>query len=375
MQLFNYVEVNIFAMTVLFLVFLNIRNSSEKYTIDQKLFIALVASNALILVTDTLMWCINGRKGFYARNINLIGTSIYYILNAFPCMLWTIYADYQVYRDEKRMKKYILFFIAPLIVNTIFSIWSAFHNFYFYIDSYNIYHRGKYFAVMPFLCYAYLIYSFVFIKINHNRIEKKHYIPSLVFALPPVTGGIIQALFYGVSLIWACMAISLLIIFINIQNSQLYTDSLTGLYNRRQLDNYLSEKFKAKGMTRTIAGIMIDINSFKDINDKYGHVIGDQALKYTAEILKKSFSREDFVSRYGGDEFVIIADINQDEEIIKLKEKIKRNVDMFNNVSKEPYKISLSVGYDICRIDENSDPKDFIKHIDDLMYKDKKKRK
>jgi diguanylate cyclase (GGDEF)-like protein len=199
------------------------------------------------------------------------------------------------------------------------------------------------------------------------------FLPLLVFIIPPLIGGIFQTLFFGVSLIWICVTLSILIIFINIQNSQLYTDYLTGLYNRRSLDSYLQQRAQNMG-NKSLAGIMIDLNSFKAINDEYGHHIGDQALQQTAEILKKTFRKgDDFIARYGGDEFIVLLSAvdryRLDHDVERLKEKVKQ----FNAQNIFPFSISLSVGYDYYPPEPESTASDFLTHIDRLMYQDKQK--
>lgn len=168
--------------------------------------------------------------------------------------------------------------ITPLIINIVISFLSIFYGFTFNINQNNVYHRGSLFYLMAAICYFYLVYSIIFIIYKRKSLEKKIYISLLLFALPPFIGGIVQSLFYGVSVIWACTTLSVLIIFINIQSSQLNTDYLTGLYNRRQFDNYILEWRKSCKEGALLGVIIADLNSFKKINDICGHNAGDAAL-------------------------------------------------------------------------------------------------
>jgi GGDEF domain-containing protein len=179
---------------------------------------------------------------------------------------------------------------------------------YFVIDDSNIYHRGDYVYILLAICLLVIIYTAAFIVKNRKKIGRKEYMYLLFFGIPPAIGGIIQYFFYGVVLIWICATVSILIIFVNIQNDHLHRDYLTGLYNRRSLDSYLSTRIKNRNSNLT-AGIMIDLDSFKIINDLYGHHSGDQALKSIASILKNTFRKKDFIARYGGDEFIVLMEI------------------------------------------------------------------
>ena len=161
--------------------------------------------------------------------------------------------------------------------------------------------------------------------------------------------------------------------FFNIQNVQLDTDYLTNLHNRRQLDNYLhikSQRLRGKVM----AGIMIDVDRFKSINDTYGHDSGDRALKYVADILRETFRRSDFLARYGGDEFVVVMTIKDTADLEKAIRRLNENVEQFNAKQLVPYEIHLSAGYE-CYSSEYANVSDFLKHIDDLMYINKQKAK
>lgn len=104
-------------------------------------------------------------------------------------------------------------------------------------------------------------------------------------------------------------------------------DPLTGLYNRRYLQEY-TEKIVAGVLRRgkAIGLIMCDLDYFKQVNDTHGHNAGDLVLKETAKTILKSIREADIVIRFGGEEFlVVLLDIN-DGESIKIAEKIRQNI-------------------------------------------------
>ena len=87
-----------------------------------------------------------------------------------------------------------------------------------------------------------------------------------------------------------------------------YEDPLTGLHNRRLLDHLLDQRWPdLLGVHDELALVVLDLDRFKGINDRYGHLIGDQVLTVAARVLRESFREEDFLIRYGGDEFVHVA--------------------------------------------------------------------
>lgn len=147
----------------------------------------------------------------------------------------------------------------------------------------------------------------------------------------------------------------------------------TGVYNRMQFDRYFKNKIHNCTAGSSFSGILIDIDSFKLINDIYGHTTGDEALEITAELLTKSLrNKDDFLARYGGDEFIAILNIREFSHLRKIVERIHESVNIYNMTSNKPYKLSLSLGYDVYDSDSGVTGEQFIKHIDMLMYESKK---
>ncbi|MFZ7133407.1 MAG: GGDEF domain-containing protein [Eubacteriales bacterium] len=113
-------------------------------------------------------------------------------------------------------------------------------------------------------------------------------------------------------------------------NSLVIKDALTGIYNRRYIDDRLPveiQRNKYKGSPLSI--MMLDIDNFKKINDQYGHVTGDAVIKNVAKILKKCIRDEgDWVARYGGEEFLICLPDTADKYALKIAERIKRIISM-----------------------------------------------
>lgn len=105
-----------------------------------------------------------------------------------------------------------------------------------------------------------------------------------------------------------------------------YTDSLTGVHNRRGFEHHLAQTVKyAQVSKRDFSLIFIDINAFKSVNDQFGHPVGDAALGYLAEVLRDCIREEDFIARLGGDEFVVIVHADYDGARI-VAQHIQRSV-------------------------------------------------
>ncbi|WP_297441630.1 GGDEF domain-containing protein [Sulfurimonas sp.] len=104
-------------------------------------------------------------------------------------------------------------------------------------------------------------------------------------------------------------------------------DALTSLYNRSEYRNILEKKIKsAQRYGDKFGFIMMDIDFFKLVNDNYGHSVGDEVLKKFASILKEHVREDDFVARWGGEEFIIIANHAGDKELEKLTKKLQQEI-------------------------------------------------
>jgi len=142
------------------------------------------------------------------------------------------------------------------------------------------------------------------------------------------------------------------------------TDSLTGLFNQRQFYMRLGEEIvRSKRQKHPLALILLDLDNFKEYNDKHGHIAGDQALKHVGKAIQRSI-REGVDSgyRYGGDEFAIIL-IDSD---IPIAEEIGKRVKMAIRDSGD---LRASLGYAVYKGDMNLT--DFVKLADANLYRSK----
>lgn len=369
-ETFQIVQNNIIGIIILFIIFLNIKPYVKTLPLDQKMFIGMLLSTVIIMILDIVMISINGLDGATTKTVSMILSTVYFILNPMPFFLWTLYVNFKVYEDKKRLKRISKITVWPVVINAVLAVLSLFFGLVFFIDDNNIYNRGSWFWVISIICYSYSAYTVIEIFKNRNYLSRKKYYSMLLFILPPALGGLIQMLVPELKLLWVSLVISLMMVFINLQTEQLYTDALTGLHNRRHLESRL-RKYRSRKNKNNVGMLMIDIDCFKNINDTFGHAEGDRALEYFSKILKDSFRRDDTIFRYAGDEFVVIIEVSKKEELERAVNRMRENIDEFNKEKITPYDINVSVGYDILDHDTHISMKSFIKHIDELMYKDK----
>ncbi|MGI5849854.1 MAG: diguanylate cyclase [Christensenellales bacterium] len=243
--------------------------------------------NIALIVVDILGWVFNGLPGTLNRVCNTGFNLLLYIVVPAAPSLWVLYTNYQIYQDNNRMKTPKRILITFFVLNALISIANIFFGWYFRVDAQNIYHRGDYFWVYPVYNLSLIVYTFIFILINRRLIEKKLFFSLLLYYPPQIIGILIQTFSYGVSYNWTGMMLSLLIIYFNIQNRGLNTDYLTGAYSRRQLDQYAKARVRNITDGNPFSAIMFDLDGLKQINDHFGHDIGDEALKDCCECDQK----------------------------------------------------------------------------------------
>lgn len=109
--------------------------------------------------------------------------------------------------------------------------------------------------------------------------------------------------------------------------AQAMTDVLTAIWNRRYFaDRYPAELQRARRYRRSLAVLMIDLDTFKAYNDTYGHLAGDQALQVVAQVLKNNLRASDILCRYGGEEFVLLLPESDLDHALLAAEKLRRAV-------------------------------------------------
>lgn len=146
-------------------------------------------------------------------------------------------------------------------------------------------------------------------------------------------------------------------------------DALTGILNRRGFDNvtYLLENEQFP-----LAFALVDVDSFKSVNDTYGHEIGDKILSKTSKILNSSFRSSDIVARIGGDEFAIILNNLTYDKKDFITRKIKQINDRLKNPIDKLPPVSLSVGVDFST---RGYSKELFHHADCALYETKRNGK
>src|SRR5258706_2985123 len=148
-----------------------------------------------------------------------------------------------------------------------------------------------------------------------------------------------------------------------------YTDPLTGLANRTSLGPALEQAIERARRNRfRLAGLFIDLDGFKQINDRHGHAAGDAFLQEVAKRVRRSLRASDLVARLGGDEFFVLLEQVQDAPAVeRVVNKLVAELLRLYDVRGTKARVSASVGISLFP-DDSSDAATLIEHADKAMY-------
>ncbi|MDX1450972.1 MAG: diguanylate cyclase [Oleiphilaceae bacterium] len=152
-------------------------------------------------------------------------------------------------------------------------------------------------------------------------------------------------------------------------------DELTGVWNRRMVMNFLeNEWWRAHREHKRLSLMMIDMDHFKQVNDKHGHHSGDLVLIQFAQIISSSIRPYDQLGRYGGEEFVLVMPLSDNADALKLAERIRESVASHSFIigNSSPLTLTVSIGL-AEKSDDDVSPNDTLKRADLAVYRAKKK--
>ncbi|MGH7273280.1 MAG: diguanylate cyclase [Nitrospiria bacterium] len=156
------------------------------------------------------------------------------------------------------------------------------------------------------------------------------------------------------------------------------TDELTGLWNRRYLWERLAEEIaKTRRYNLTLSCLMSDIDNFKTINDRYGHITGDTVLSEIARLLKNQCRSHDLLARFGGEEFIMVLYQTGMEGAVQLAHRLVKTVDShpFIAENQKTLKTTISIGVATYSPQTMTNGNDLIKKADESLYQAKRKGK
>ena len=361
------------AILLLSVILFSVKKPLQHGLFKEKLYYGMIFLNMLLCCIETATFVVDGSMAYGHRTLSIALNVLLFICNIIFAFVWVIYADCKLFADMKRIRRIYPFVALPAVLTISACFINLATPVFFTIDQNNIYHRTDLFIIPYAVTYFYLAYGVILIYSYRKKVEKYLFLPAVLFMLPIIIGSLLQYFNYGYSLVWLGTSIGMIALFINVQHEASYVDALSGLFNRQHLNNILLTHSMKKDAANTLAGIMLDIDSFASINNEFGHAVGDHAIAAVGKMLLKAVGDKGIVCRYGGDEFVILMHVSSEKEITDMIDIIQEQEALFNESDEIPYQINFSIGHSTYHSKHES-ISNFLKKIDAFMYADKKRK-
>ena len=318
------------------------------------------------------MWCNYGYLpvswGYVLSSMNIIALSL-------CAFFWFQYTELRLHSTLWQSKLFRSLYPMPMCIIVLLSLSSSFSGWLFYYNAEGKYVHGPLYGIQLILDIFYLAFASVHAVIASKRTKiaakKKEYFTLITFLFCPFAAGVIDVMIPDLPILETAMLFAIFIVFSNLQESQIYSDALTGLNNRRLADEWLLNRLPSVSALRPLYFFITDINSFKHINDTYGHLEGDNAIKTVAETFQ-DIGRlyHSFIARWGGDEFIIIAEAQHIPDPESFMQTIRNMIAEKSQERALPYTLTLSIGYAMCTTADEL-PASLIARADGMLYRDK----
>ena len=376
---FFYIESNVVCIIIFLMMLMRDLGAGGRQT-KQIIFVNITLSHILYFISD-MIWVLIMND--YIPH-NRFSVSCVNITNAiFLCAItgfWFVYVELsqgEQYITQAKARKMAM---IPGIIEivTMLILFTVFPN--VVIDEENNMTVTYYmlFIIIPvlYICVS-GARSFARALRKENYAVRKQYLACAIYPIIISVFGVWQTLWLAAPLFCFGCTIIILYVYLVSLHDQVSIDELTRLNNRTQLKKYIVSEHSRQGNDRVVRFIlMIDLNKFKYINDQFGHVEGDRALKRAADALKAACGEnplKSFIARYGGDEFIIVAKTENEELVRELCQSIKDKMLQKNTEDGSKYELTASIGYS----SYSGDISDFqaaLAKADEALYKEKAKR-
>ena len=372
---FFYVEANVVCVIIFAILLIKNLNSVDRQE-KQRIYDRVLVSSMMYFACDSFWAMIEGGSIPSTRlGVDIVNYGNSVIL-AFMTYYWFLYVEVSrgaKYMNKRRNRVYTM--ILAIISSVVMFILFAFFN-DLVIDQDNettLLYAIIFLSAPVVYILTSAIASFVRAAKKENYAVRTQYIIGGVYPIVVSVSGIVQTLALNAPLFCYGCTIMMIYVYVKSLDNMVSLDPLTNLNNRAQLKRYISNDLRMPDPGEKIFILMIDLNKFKAINDTYGHVEGDKAIVKAAEALKMACRNEhhrQFIARYGGDEFIVVAKLKGISDAEALKHRIKDKIYEYNEKSGAEYELRSAVGY----AEYSGRIEDFqnaIKTADAELYEDK----
>lgn len=361
------------AICVLFM--LLIYGKSQANTAVNRFFRRALLVNCLLFVSDALWSLADSTLTAWDPDVCLVIYALYFLTSGLACLMWFLYVEMILKR--KLCARKILLSILPVLVLTVLVLLSFATGWIYGVDAAGRFVKGPLYWLSALFTYGYiLLAALVLLKrraATKNYAVRKECLTLSTYSLPVFIAGVLQEIFFDLPILCVGITFALFYVLFSLLEQQIMADAMTGLSNYNCFMKTLAERMSHVEGRTTLYLLMMDLDHFKALNDRYGHLEGDEALKTVARVLKDSCQdRHHFAARFGGDEFVALCDLAEGEEITGFIREIREGIS--KAFAEAPYHPTISIGSALYHEGDVTSEEELVKEADEALYRDKARR-
>lgn len=308
---------------------------------------------------------------------------LYFLRNGYICSAlcatacWFLNSLYVTKKRVFEKRGTVALLLLPLACSMLLTLTTGLHRKVFYFDEAFRYVRGPWFVGFFSIAGIYLVCALIlYIRAEQSReiyIFKNLNMFSALYTVVLLVCMVIQTVTKdAMAVINAACALTALMIHEDLQRKEITMDPLTELKNRNAINDNIQRILKSGKKERY--AVLLDIDRFKQINDRFGHLEGDCALMVVADALRHEFDRSVFFGRYGGDEFLLLFDGKEEAEVRRTEERLNARITEGMKQQKKDYEVAVSAG--ILAIDGTMKAiPDVLGRVDEQLYMRKREKK
>lgn len=370
-----YLELNVFSLILIWIILRKTQGLSKMEA--QRNFVMSIISEMIFFISDTWFLVVFTNVIPGDGWILIACKTVYFFSTSSMCFFWFLYFEHV--RETNFVKDIwkIRFSSILMVIMGVLLIGNLFFKYLFYLGDDGTYHRGPLFILNYVFSYAYVLLAWIRIIINiikkDTKKSRKQLMHLAFLPVAPGVAGVIQFIYPRLPVACVAMSLATLILYLVWVDELISLDPLTGLNNRKQLNLSFEQIKRGKSDHEKIYLLLVDANHFKNINDTYGHLQGDNALKLIARALRegcKVSGRRTIIARYGGDEFVILVSSEGGTSNEELKNAINTRLAELVEDEKIPFELTVSIG--VATLEEDDSLKELIVRADEAMYDEKR---
>lgn len=377
LAVFEYLEIDLYCFVIMAVILFQSRKKiqhRESWRMYQGSIFFMLGVSA----TDAIWALFEGGFLTFSPLFAHLVNDLYFISAVLCCSFWYFFTLLELGRLKKSAVVLRVLMVTPIFILFGLLLVNCWTGCAFSFDYAGHFIRGPLMFLLYILPNSYLVaaifHPLTRIFKKKYYLKRSSYLHLALFPLLALCFAVGQFLIPGTPMPVLGMSLAYLLVYMNRQDLLVSQDPLTKLSNRAQFDDFLDKSMAYWDKKCGLYLFLLDLDYFKQINDNFGHIEGDRALQRMAQVLQQTSEKfKCFVARYGGDEFAIIYETEDDSTVQELCEFVHQTLAAANKEANAQYHLTSSIGY--ARYDESIEyVPHFIAKADKVLYEVKKSR-